>query len=685
MKCSVFALGVFAAASVATAQISIRTDCQTASCMTGTASATPPGPVSGPSVRAFASTFYGVEPNRVETLNQSTNGDSVSVNANVRFNGGGGTGGTSSGLGDGDEAIQASVVLTAGSGTTLTLGGLTQVTFEVKVEESADEIPLSLRGGTVFPSYNTSISGDILIAIDVGSDPVPYSIQQLDENNNPINEFSFEADDPTDIDTGNQMLTSGDFRVFAGGSASSNAPGTSTKTFRLTLTLGRDECCQPWDNGRFDRRSAQASQLAVSQSWEVINRYAADDFWLCEGQVHHINTIRGQLTTNSDLPKALVVLWSDCDGRPNALIAIAGLRNTSLPIPPPSDNVILGDTVITPTGESFDGYSIINVEASFDKLVLRGGSYWVSIIGFSADLDPLDEFFWGSAGDLVVKGRPGVVAIEEEWVDSDELCCGCTDYNFCVIGESCKILIDNGGPITGQFPFFPGVPSLQNGQRTADKSRAADKFVLPPCTRYFPCYAEGWLWTNCDRAALQLLLGGCTCPPLQGNEPDSIEADCVMDTGITIIDPTGVPVTLKKFQFFFELDILQSLLGRTDESGINVHFVLYGLGDNRQNARSYFAASERCDRECNFTFGPGCYRRAPADQNPWRSNDQVIADNTSFFPGFDHAFLVAVRDVVEILPPPVVDDDCPADVNASGEVTVQDIFDFLASWFAGCP
>jgi hypothetical protein len=28
---------------------------------------------------------------------------------------------------------------------------------------------------------------------------------------------------------------------------------------------------------------------------------------------------------------------------------------------------------------------------------------------------------------------------------------------------------------------------------------------------------------------------------------------------------------------------------------------------------------------------------------------------------------------------------CPADFNNSGAVSVQDIFDFLAAYFAGCP
>jgi hypothetical protein len=38
------------------------------------------------------------------------------------------------------------------------------------------------------------------------------------------------------------------------------------------------------------------------------------------------------------------------------------------------------------------------------------------------------------------------------------------------------------------------------------------------------------------------------------------------------------------------------------------------------------------------------------------------------------------RDVTVVTPPA-----CRADVNQDGGVTVQDLFDFLSSYFAGCP
>jgi hypothetical protein len=447
-------------------------------------------------------------------------------------------------------------------------------------------------------------------------------------------------------------------------------------------------CCHPWDNGRFDGRGGQTSQIGVDQDWRGFGRVSFDDFWLCEGQINIIEHVSGTMSTNAVVPKFLVVILPDCDGFPvlSEPLAVAGLAGTRFDVDQEDVPFVLGTISWTDNNApDADGFRNIDVRASFNlkKLALKGGAYWVSIIGVSGNLNPLDEFFWGTAGNNVIKGKPGQFFNDGEWFDSSELCCGCTDYNFCVEGETCKILIDNGGPIlaSGGPLLFPGVASLQNGSRTSDKSRAADKVVLPPCTLFLPCYLEGWVWTNCDRVALQLFIDDCHCPDDRYPGTELRLADCVMATGITLPDPTGRPVELKRVQFFFDTpSVLTNLLGGTGRvpSGINLWVSLVGLGDNSQNARSYFAFGTRCDHPCT-NFGPGCFRPAPFDQTTWRSNG--IA-NTSF-PGFDHAFLLAVREA-RLAAPPVVD-PCPADVNHSGDVTVQDIFDFLAAFFTGCP
>ena len=46
------------------------------------------------------------------------------------------------------------------------------------------------------------------------------------------------------------------------------------------------------------------------------------------------------------------------------------------------------------------------------------------------------------------------------------------------------------------------------------------------------------------------------------------------------------------------------------------------------------------------------------------------------------AFLIAVEPIVD---PPHPSEGCAPDINHDRRVTVQDLFDFLAAWFMGCP
>jgi len=445
-------------------------------------------------------------------------------------------------------------------------------------------------------------------------------------------------------------------------------------------------CCQPWDNGRADDRGGQLSQLNVDADWRPLVNVAFDDFWLCDGQVNLIDRVSGRMKTSALLPKFLVVILPDCDGKPDLLnpLGVAGLDGTRWDIDQEDVPFILGRIEFTDTGTpDADGLRPIDVVAHFDgkRLVLKGGAYWTAIVGISANLNQLDEFFWATSGNNVVKGRPGVFFDGDTCRTSDELCCGCTDYNFCVEGETCKILLDNGPPITSFGPIqFPGYSSIDNGSNSATRSRAADKLVIPPCTDFDLCYIEGWMWTNCDRIALQFFDDDCRCPDDSDTGGELRLADCVMSIGPTLNDPTGKPVTLKKAQFFFPIDDeLVARIGRGRTNGFNVWLSLLALGDNRQNARGYFAIGGQCDQPCT-NFGPACIRPAPFASTLWRST--TLAGTS--VRGFDTAFLIAVRPEVES-DDPTGQIACPADINRSGQVTVQDIFDFLAAWFAGCP
>lgn len=448
--------------------------------------------------------------------------------------------------------------------------------------------------------------------------------------------------------------------------------------FVLTIdcAVQGDECCDPWDNGRYDGRDAQTSQTGYGEDWRQFGRVTADDFWLCEGSVYKIRTVSGALCTDSLVPKADVIVYADCDGQPGEVLGWA----KSIPeLPGTITPYAQGTITIEETGEvTSNGFRIVNVTASFDKLILKGGAYWVSIYGFSGNADPDDQFFWGTSRGGVVQGRPGLYRDSEvgpEWSPVDDCCIGCTDFNFCVEGDTCKILLDNGGPQLADSGGVPGAASLQNGQRTADKVRSADQFVVPPCQDAFVCYVEAWVWTNCTRVGIDFYEGDCHCPQ-EAAPIATFETDCLIDSGISISGGLGVgQVRLVKAVF-------DQFPGRgvRVSAGRNVWLSAYALGDNRQNARGYFAFNADCERSCLINFDPACRKGPPFDSATWQPGNR------------DHAFLIAVatpdgegQPVVQITPPTPVVPICPADINGDGSLSMQDLFDYLSHFFAGCP
>ncbi len=595
-----------------------------------------------------------------------------------------GSGTTSGGLCDGDDDgdctdVGESVVATVDATFTATATGLRtgQTVYRVR----GNGVTTFDSSGRYTGFINFALTLSQLIITIPGPDPLPVTMTS--------GVITSTADG---TQYGNGLVPPGTYQLpsFALGGSATSTGGGETRTFDWELRVGPEKpCCEPWDNGLPDGRGGQTSSIGVDADWKPMVNAAFDDMWLCEGSIYTINAISGVLNTNSALPKAIVAILPDCNGLPDIRrpLAVAGLRGTRFDVDQDDVPFVLGNVSIDDTGfPDADGFRPIRVNATFgagaDKpLVLKGGAYWVTIIGFSAALNPFDEFFWATSGNTFVKGRPGQFFDGVEFVGSEELCCGCTDYNFCVQGRECKILLDNGGPQAGDFIVLPGSPSLQNGSNTQTRSRAADKIVLPPCQLVRPCYVEAWLWTNCDRAGLTFYNGGCACPPNGELGTEYLVSDCVMGTGTTVTEG-NVTLELKKFQWFFNnIPALENLIGRPNRNGANLFISVFGLGDNRQNARAYWAFNERCDRPCDLSFGPGCIRPAPADQNHWRSNQTVP---TATILGHDYAFLVAIDDL-DPRQPPVVTDTCRADIDRNGQLTVQDLFDFLAAWFAGCP
>ena len=66
---------------------------------------------------------------------------------------------------------------------------------------------------------------------------------------------------------------------------------------------------------------------------------------------------------------------------------------------------------------------------------------------------------------------------------------------------------------------------------------------------------------------------------------------------------------------------------------------------------------------------------------------RTISPLTWIDTGKDYAFRIAVRGTLGLVNaqpavPPVI---CPPDINNSGAVDTQDIFDYMNMWFMGCP
>jgi len=460
---------------------------------------------------------------------------------------------------------------------------------------------------------------------------------------------------------------------------------SGTVQVNIACSENRLECCQPWDNGDIDRRNGQTSQIGFGEDWRVVGRVTADDFWLCEGNIYRINTLSAKLLTDSIVPKADIIIVRDCDGLPNVRDIVAIAESVPQTNVDPSLECQYGTVTITETGEvDSDGFRFINVEANWDKLHLEGGAYWVIVYGFSGTGDADEQFFWLTSGNQVVKGRPGHfsetdLSTELVWTSIDEICCGCTDFNFCLSGEECKILLDNGRPTTERSNIV-GEPSLQTGS-TSQVARSADQFVVPPCNDVYLCYAEAWVWTNCERISFSLFSNDCHLPN-ESAPLATFDAQCVIDTEITTF-VGNTQVSLKKAIFF---DFNQPTIGGGRrgyllEAGRNYWFSAFAQGDNRQNAKGFFAFNSYCDRACWINFDPGAVKGPPYVTGRWRSTSDLS------YGARDFAFLVAVEPAeLEIQPP---DDGtgttCAADVNRDNVVSLQDLFDYLQAFFTGCP
>ena len=96
------------------------------------------------------------------------------------------------------------------------------------------------------------------------------------------------------------------------------------------------------------------------------------------------------------------------------------------------------------------------------------------------------------------------------------------------------------------------------------------------------------------------------------------------------------------------------------------------------NERAFFCYNDDCDRACLIRWNAGKVLTSTS-----------IADGTVNTPGWhtvghDFSFLIAADGVNS--PGPIGGTPaCTADFNRDGIINSQDIFDYLNSWFTGCP
>lgn len=437
-------------------------------------------------------------------------------------------------------------------------------------------------------------------------------------------------------------------------------------------------CADIWFNGPFDGQNGQASHRggAFRDGTQV-----ADDFYLCEGYVYDLTSISGTLITNSipAINKALVDVYSDCDGMPAELLFT--LKDGTF--------TVVGPYAMDTSFRVVDWtFTVANqVDAKLRSIVLKGGTYWVSLQGLTDGQCPTmqmcDSSYWGTTNMVkgsVPKKRDGTPTgvlnqynFTGPWTPIDECCIGCTDLAFSVAAVPCKILVDNG--IADRTALPAGSKSQWAPNDVSRDNRTADDFVTPPCDPFRICYIEGCIYSNCDFTRP----GVVGVFEIYGNDC-KYPAYCF--GGATLGNGTDTRVVDLGFSTVFEGKTLRAY--RVEFHKLNItlaggkqYWISIGVRSNYDiNQKTLFCYNFDCDRNCLIRWNPGHYlapQSCPPQQNArtsWVSN------------GRDNAFLVAGEKVRT--GPGDSTPTCQADYNNDGNVTVQDVFDFLNTWFAGC-
>ncbi|MFN7020211.1 MAG: hypothetical protein ACK4WH_02635, partial [Phycisphaerales bacterium] len=455
-------------------------------------------------------------------------------------------------------------------------------------------------------------------------------------------------------------------------------PCPPAETMTQVRLLPPEECCwcvpcenekNAWDNGRYDNRDGQLS--AVPVLYEFPETKVADDFVLCGGHLHNLCKFAGtmRIRQNTSLGyKARLTLYEDCDGMPGRVVKVW------------DDSYI--DNVCRFGEPDEDGYQeiVFEFDLTEEKLWIEGGKpYWFSLQGVSQIPDPNYEAYWVTANNRVIRGtvpKKMTIGQDEGWLPLDDCCIECTDMSFCVEATKCKILLDNGRP--GPANIAAGTRS-EKSTSPARNSRAADQIAINPCNDFMVCVVAGYIYTNCIGfdAILEVYLNDCKMPTYQltGAPYFRWTAEKIEDLNYTVsID--GATLNAYRVWFCPMPTFPQYPMGLLFERNKNYWLSISVQDTFAQNQRAYWAWNQDPCDPCPINFAPGM-TIAPGRSIPrWTSV------------GNDFAFIVAAKMLqpdTRTPPPPSTVGTCPPDTDGDGNVTLQDLFDFLNVFFAGCP
>lgn len=444
-----------------------------------------------------------------------------------------------------------------------------------------------------------------------------------------------------------------------------------------------DECECFWANGPMvDPASAATLNGQLSHLGGAAGpggQRVADDFFVCEAQIHHVYGFCGWMLTDSPpgLRKARLDFYEDCNGAP----ALAPFK-TYL------------DPVILSTTPASGGFDLVKYRFDFcdDALWLDGGSggktYWVSLVGIS--LRGADLSYWVAApgtgnilGSVPVKAEGAYSPVPPSpvwgpWGPISECCIGCVNVAYELRGESCPIIWDNGGPDLGPGKGGSSSMDVVGGVQT----RTADDFVVKSCVAQAVCHLDAWIWSNCDPVIgfIEVYENVCGAADPDTNRPagnlpgslvHSLSPNRTTATGQTAVIEG---VLMSGYHLEFWGPTMPTLApGRT------LWFSAGSRNVGNANGRAYFANAASCDAPCTYVLEPGVARLAVAGAPPVQ---QAWAPTMR-----DYAFRIAVRNPVAMIiaSPGPVSPSCAVDTDRSGVVDVRDIFEFLNLWFAGCP